>query len=198
MTPPFSETWPSLTGGSLISPSLRSLVRRRRPSANSFTLLNSFLAEGEADVCCCGFRCRLLSRTWWSRTCGLLRISPQCTAGAHTPRLRFTLFSRPGLTRLPVTQYSSVRSCCYPPSSQDNCLPPGAGAATASAACVQAVLLSAGFLRVLVTHCLLCEKRRVDLFQVREQRFSQPLWPSSSCSFVRSLEPRLRAVRKFN
>jgi hypothetical protein len=40
-----------------------------------------------------------------------------------------------------------------------------------------------------VTHCLLCEKRRVDLFQVREQRFSQPLWPPSSCSFIRSLEP---------
>ena len=89
-------------------------------------------------------------------------------------------------------------TCCYPPSNQDKCLPPGAGAATASAACVQAVLLSAGFLRVLVTHCLLCEKRRVDLFQVREQRFSQPLWLSSSCSFVRSLEPRPRAVLQFN
>jgi hypothetical protein len=99
LTPPFSETWPSLAGGGLINPSLRSLVRRRRPSANSFTLLNSLLAEGEADVCCCGFRCRLLSRTWWSRTCGLLRISPQCAAGAHTPRFRFALFSRPGLTR---------------------------------------------------------------------------------------------------
>ncbi len=50
-------------------------------------------------------------------------------------------------------------------------MPPGAGAATARAACVQAVLLSAGFLRVLVTHCLLCEKRWVDLFQVRDRGF---------------------------
>jgi hypothetical protein len=73
-------------------------------------------------------------------------------------------------------------------------LPPGAGAATASAACVQAVLLSAGFLRVLVTHYLLCEKRRVDLFQVKEQRSSQPLWPSTSCFFVRSVEPHPLAV----
>ncbi len=103
-------------------------------------------------------------------------------------------FPAQGSPGLPVTQYSSVRSCCYPPPTRAKCLPPGAGAATASAACVQAVLLSAGFLRVLVTHCLLCEKRGVDLFQVREQRFSQPLWPSSSCSFVRSLEPRPQAV----
>ncbi len=61
MTPPFSETWPSLTGGGLINPSLHSLVCCRRPSTHSFTLLNSLLAEGEADVCCCGFRRRLLS-----------------------------------------------------------------------------------------------------------------------------------------
>ncbi len=85
-------------------------------------------------------------------------------------------FPTQGSLGLPVAQYSSARSCRCPPSTRAILLPPGAGAATAVAACVQAVFF-AGFLRVLVTHCLLCEKRRVDLFQVREQRSSQPLWP---------------------
>ena len=103
-------------------------------------------------------------------------------------------FPAQGSPGLPVTQYSSVRSCCYPPSNQDKMFAAGSRRGYRQRRLRPGRIPSAGFIRVLVTHCLLCEKRQVDQFQVREQRFSQPLWPSSSCSFVRSLEPRPRAV----
>jgi hypothetical protein len=103
-------------------------------------------------------------------------------------------FPAQGSPGLPVTQYSSVRSCCYPPSNQGNMIAAGSRRGYRQRHLRPGHIPSAGFLRVLVTHCLLCEKRRVDLFQVREQRSSQPLWPPSSCSIIRSLEPRPRAV----
>jgi hypothetical protein len=80
-------------------------------------------------------------------------------------------FPAQGSPGLPVTQYRSVRSCCFPLLARTDALPPGAGAAAASAACVRAVLLSAGFLRVLLTHCLLCEKRRVYLSRSESRGF---------------------------
>jgi hypothetical protein len=104
-------------------------------------------------------------------------------------------FPAQGSPGLPVTQYSSVRSC-YPPSNQSkyDCRREQAQLLLSPLASVP--FSSAGFLRVLVTHCLLCEKRRVDLLQVREQRSSQPPWlPPSSVPSSAHWNPSPRAVQ---
>ncbi len=84
---------------------------------------------------------------------------------AHSDYLwHSTIVPVPAAVPLQPGQYDCRREQAQPP------LP---------ATCVRAVFF-AGFLRVLLTHCLLCEKRRVDLLQVREQRSSQPPWPPPS------------------
>jgi hypothetical protein len=177
LTLPFSETWPSLTGGGLIHPSFFAVsCVAKRPSTRSFNPLNSVLAEGEADVCCCGIRCRSSRTPGSPAPVGCCRYYRSAQPAPTHPGSALPRFPAQGSLGLPVAQYSSARSCRYPPSTRAILIAAGS---RRSYRCrrLRPGRLLAGFLRVLVTHCLLCEKRRVDLLQVTERRSSQPPWP---------------------
>jgi len=61
LTHRFRRLGPAYRGRSHTPQFLRSLLRRKRPSVAALNSLNSVLAGSEADVCCCGIRCRPLA-----------------------------------------------------------------------------------------------------------------------------------------
>jgi hypothetical protein len=153
LTLPFSETWPSLTGGGLIHPSFFAVsCVAKRPSFCTFNPLNSVLAEGEADVCCCGIWCRTSRAPGSPAPVGCCRYYRSAQLAPTHPGSASPRFPAQGSLGLPVAQYSSARSCRYPPSTRAILIAAGSRRSYRCRRLRPGRL--AGFLRVLVTHCL--------------------------------------------
>jgi hypothetical protein len=116
LTPPFSETWPVFTAFCVADDppptplpfSILFLQKGRLTSAVAVFDADSSRTPG----CPAPVGCRDCNR----RGAQLAPTHP----GSASP-----CFSAQGSPRLPVTQYSSVRSCRYSPSSQDKCCAAG-------------------------------------------------------------------------